>query len=148
MQYFCGWLVNGVTSKHSCDRAVDTILLGLTQLRKATLLSFAPLVHTQEKIFLAIGNGPSSSKSTFMPMDDPCFDNFLSRWLYAFFVSLDANFCLKRRHISSDAKDPGLSRGWGYFVDDSKYKAYLNTHVDARQEVSMCECPISLLIVA
>ncbi|KAG1852201.1 hypothetical protein F4604DRAFT_1883522 [Suillus subluteus] len=37
------------------------------------------------------------------------------RWLYALFVAIDANFRLKRRIVSKDSTDPGLSQGWAYF---------------------------------
>ncbi|KAF8547239.1 hypothetical protein OG21DRAFT_1425225, partial [Imleria badia] len=53
------------------------------------------------------------------------------RWLYALFVSIDANFRLKRRAVSNDEVDPSLSRGWGYFVEDLSYQSYLREHVRA-----------------
>ncbi|KAG1821349.1 hypothetical protein EV424DRAFT_1511830 [Suillus variegatus] len=56
------------------------------------------------------------------------------RWLHSLFLAIDANFRLKRRFISNDIKDPGLSRGWGYFVEEKKYKAYLHDHGDEAQE--------------
>ena len=34
------------------------------------------------------------------------------RYLYALFLALDANFRLKRKNVSSDEADPGLSKGW------------------------------------
>lgn len=40
---------------------------------------------------------------------------------------MDANFRLKRKMISSEAADPGLSRGWAYFVDESEFKDFLDT---------------------
>lgn len=53
------------------------------------------------------------------------------------FVAIDANFQLKRRHISSDLKNPGLSQGWGYFIEDNKYKAYLKANASIIQEVGI-----------
>ncbi|KAG1864793.1 hypothetical protein F4604DRAFT_1882005 [Suillus subluteus] len=60
------------------------------------------------------------------------------RWLYTLFVAIDANFHLKRRIVSKDSTDPGLSRGWAYFVDETAYKAYILDHGDMLQEKSTC----------
>ncbi|KAG2094383.1 uncharacterized protein F5147DRAFT_747814 [Suillus discolor] len=60
------------------------------------------------------------------------------QWLYAGFFAIDANFRLKRRLVSSDAKDPGLTRGWGYFVEEHQYKTYLAENSGAVQEKSTC----------
>jgi len=48
---------------------------------------------------------------------------------------MDACFRLKRRMISSASKDPGLSCGLSYFVEDKAYKEYLLTVTD-QDEVS------------
>ncbi|KAG1762145.1 hypothetical protein EDD22DRAFT_979916 [Suillus occidentalis] len=60
------------------------------------------------------------------------------RWLYGLFLAIDANFRLKRRLVSTDSKDPGLSRGWGYFVEEAKYKAHINMNSEVMQEKSTC----------
>ncbi|KAG0698532.1 hypothetical protein DFH29DRAFT_983865 [Suillus ampliporus] len=60
------------------------------------------------------------------------------RWLYALFVGIDANFHLKRKFVSSDSIDPGISKGWSYFVDERAYKVYLDDHKDRNQERSTC----------
>ncbi|KAG1788563.1 uncharacterized protein HD556DRAFT_1447773 [Suillus plorans] len=60
------------------------------------------------------------------------------RWLYALFVAIDTNFRLKRRMVSKDSTDPGLSHGWAYFVDETAYKAYLQDHAGTPQEKSTC----------
>ncbi|KAI6142305.1 hypothetical protein EDD17DRAFT_1711602 [Pisolithus thermaeus] len=60
------------------------------------------------------------------------------KWLYADFVAIDANFRLKRKHVSSDAIDPSLSDGWGYFVEDSQYRTFLNERRHDIQEKSTC----------
>ncbi|KAI5988585.1 hypothetical protein EDD15DRAFT_2389281 [Pisolithus albus] len=60
------------------------------------------------------------------------------KWLYANFIAIDANFCLKRKHISSDAMDPSLSDGWGYFVQNSQYRTFLNECQHDVQEKSTC----------
>lgn len=58
------------------------------------------------------------------------------RWLYALFIAIDANFRLKRRMVSKDSIDPGLSQGWAYFVEETEYKSYLKANDGSTQEVS------------
>ncbi|KAF8429324.1 hypothetical protein L210DRAFT_3418879 [Boletus edulis BED1] len=60
------------------------------------------------------------------------------RWLYGLFVAIDANFRLKRKTVSSDAADPGLSRGWAYFVEELSYKSYLKDYLNEPQPKSSC----------
>jgi hypothetical protein len=60
----------------------------------------------------------------------------VSSWLYGLFVAIDANFRLKRKVVSKDSVDPSLSRGWGYFVEESAYKAFLDDNSNTSQEVS------------
>lgn len=57
------------------------------------------------------------------------------RYLYTLIIAIDANFRLKRRAISSDARDPPLGSGWGYFVERDGYREWLLDHVD-EEEVS------------
>ncbi|KAG2037090.1 hypothetical protein BDR03DRAFT_934153 [Suillus americanus] len=61
-----------------------------------------------------------------------------NRWIYSLFLAIDANFRLKQRLVSSDDRDPGLSQGWGYFVKESNYKAYLQENASLAQEKSNC----------
>ncbi|KAG1897935.1 uncharacterized protein F5891DRAFT_1129642 [Suillus fuscotomentosus] len=60
------------------------------------------------------------------------------QWKYGLFIAVDANFRLKHRMVSSDEKDPGLSRGWGYFVDETDYKCHLSSLTGITQEKSTC----------
>ncbi|KAG1780044.1 hypothetical protein EV702DRAFT_1178215 [Suillus placidus] len=60
------------------------------------------------------------------------------QWLYALFVGIDANFRLKRKLVSSDIVDPGISKGWSYFVEEKAYKSYLEDNKDRNQERSTC----------
>lgn len=136
MQYFCTWSANGAISRHSNDLDEDTILPELVQLKKATWLSFALLVHTPKKICPLIERNPSNCK-LLLTLILQLVNDVLHRWLYATFIALDVNFHLKWHHVSSDIKDPGLSNGWGYFVDDVKYKVYLSTNFSVPQEVSV-----------
>ena len=59
----------------------------------------------------------------------------MTRWLYSLFVAIDANFRLKRKAVSSDVIDPGLSRGWAYFVEETAYKSYLSKLINEPQPV-------------
>ncbi|KAJ7017197.1 hypothetical protein C8F04DRAFT_1200847 [Mycena alexandri] len=59
------------------------------------------------------------------------------RFLYCLFLALDACFRLKRRMVSSELRDPGLGTGWGYFVEQEPYHAYLLTRTN-EQEMSTC----------
>ncbi|KIM63043.1 hypothetical protein SCLCIDRAFT_24604 [Scleroderma citrinum Foug A] len=60
------------------------------------------------------------------------------RWLYAKFVALDANFHLHCKNVSSDQVDPGLSKGWSYFVEETSYKVFIEEHKYDTQEHSTC----------
>ncbi|KAG1790350.1 uncharacterized protein HD556DRAFT_1310740 [Suillus plorans] len=53
------------------------------------------------------------------------------QWLFAQFLAIDANFRLVQKNVSSETVDPGLSRGWGYFVEETAFKGFL-------QEKSTC----------
>ncbi|TDL20498.1 hypothetical protein BD410DRAFT_725441 [Rickenella mellea] len=59
------------------------------------------------------------------------------RFLYTQVVTIDACFRLKRRDVSSRAKDPGLGTGWAYFVEDEPYREHLLKYTD-QQEMSTC----------
>jgi len=60
------------------------------------------------------------------------------QWLYSLFLGIDANFKLKRKKVSSEKADPSLSHGWSYFVEETKYKAFLNENGNTPQERSTC----------
>ncbi|KAF7974583.1 hypothetical protein HWV62_11966, partial [Athelia sp. TMB] len=61
-----------------------------------------------------------------------------TRWLYALFLAIDANFRLKRKDVSSDAADPSLNRGRAYFVEETRYKAHLAKYGDQVETTSDC----------
>ncbi|KAJ7584477.1 hypothetical protein C8J56DRAFT_1005073 [Mycena floridula] len=46
-------------------------------------------------------------------------------WIYQLFLAIDANFRLKGLQVSTDIRDPGLNRGYAYFVEESAFKAHL-----------------------
>ncbi|KAF8880697.1 hypothetical protein CPB84DRAFT_1817309 [Gymnopilus junonius] len=50
----------------------------------------------------------------------------VKQFLYGLFISLDANFHLKQKIVSSHAADPGLSKGWAYFVKEDQFKDFLH----------------------
>ncbi|KAF8145475.1 hypothetical protein K438DRAFT_1630027 [Mycena galopus ATCC 62051] len=59
------------------------------------------------------------------------------RFLYFLYFAIDACFRLKRRLVSSEAKDPGLGTGWSYFTEDRPFRQYLLTVTD-QKEMSTC----------
>ncbi|KAJ7936119.1 hypothetical protein B0H13DRAFT_2226828 [Mycena leptocephala] len=59
------------------------------------------------------------------------------RFIYVLFLALDACFRLKRRMVSSEAKDPGLGTGWAYVLENAPYRHFLMTVTD-QKEMSTC----------
>ncbi|KAF8210725.1 hypothetical protein K438DRAFT_1536839, partial [Mycena galopus ATCC 62051] len=55
------------------------------------------------------------------------------RALYILYIAIDACFRLKRRLVSSEAKDPGLGTGWSYFTEDAPFQRYLLTVTDQKE---------------
>ncbi|KAJ2989457.1 hypothetical protein NUW54_g8777 [Trametes sanguinea] len=49
-------------------------------------------------------------------------------WLYRLFLSMDANFRLKRKKVSNDASDPSLNDGRAYVVEENAYKEHLGMY--------------------
>ncbi|KAJ6467617.1 hypothetical protein C8R47DRAFT_1078525, partial [Mycena vitilis] len=60
------------------------------------------------------------------------------RFLYALFLAIDANFRMKRKHVSSEADDPSLGNGVAFFSDVNEYMAHVHKHWDIAQEKSTC----------
>jgi hypothetical protein len=58
------------------------------------------------------------------------------RFLYALFLALDANFRMKRKHVSSEADDPSLGDGIAFFCKVAQYMQHLDEHWHEEQEVS------------
>ncbi|KAI0054865.1 hypothetical protein BV25DRAFT_1922298 [Artomyces pyxidatus] len=58
-------------------------------------------------------------------------------WLYRPLFAIDANFRLKNRLRSSDEKDPGLSTGLAYFVENEKYLAHVVNYA-TQEDISTC----------
>ncbi|KAJ7029965.1 hypothetical protein C8F04DRAFT_1211814 [Mycena alexandri] len=62
------------------------------------------------------------------------------RFIYFLFLAQDANFRLSNRNVSSEAADPILGDGFGYFCKregDDGYKAHIAKHVN-EAEASSC----------
>ncbi|KAK7436280.1 hypothetical protein VKT23_019244 [Stygiomarasmius scandens] len=53
------------------------------------------------------------------------------------FVAIDACFRLKRKRISSWARDPSLQDGWAYFVENGPYGEWVKKMKD-QKEISTC----------
>lgn len=69
---------------------------------------------------------------------------FIFSFLHALFLAIDANFRLKRKNISSQCIDPGLSQGFAYFVEETAYKEHLAKYKD---EVEPVKFPLSATYV-
>ena len=64
-------------------------------------------------------------------------------------ISIDANFRLKRRAVSSNERDPALGSGWGYFVEDPPYREHVLKHADQDDVSSLgssCAPPLTLMM--
>ncbi|KAJ7827600.1 hypothetical protein B0H14DRAFT_3088313 [Mycena olivaceomarginata] len=52
------------------------------------------------------------------------------RFIYVFFLAIDACFRLKRGLVSSELKDPGLGTGMSYLLEDTEFREFLLTVTD------------------
>ncbi|KAK7441515.1 hypothetical protein VKT23_016505 [Stygiomarasmius scandens] len=59
------------------------------------------------------------------------------KFIYTMFVAIDACFRLKRKRISSWARDPSLQDGWAYFVENGPYGEWIQKMKD-QKEISTC----------
>lgn len=48
---------------------------------------------------------------------------------------MDANFRMSRKNVSSKERDPCLTQGHGYFIDNDEFEAHLEAHKGERQPV-------------
>ncbi|KAF7326337.1 CxC2 domain-containing protein [Mycena kentingensis (nom. inval.)] len=55
------------------------------------------------------------------------------RFLFALFLAIDANFHLKRKAVSSEAKDPGLGDGFSFYEPTAAYMEHVRKHWNMRQ---------------
>ncbi|KAJ7933057.1 hypothetical protein B0H13DRAFT_2307333 [Mycena leptocephala] len=59
------------------------------------------------------------------------------RYKYFLFLAQDCNFRLINRDISTEARDPIIDDGLGYFCNRAEYKKYIAEHV-GEEEISTC----------
>ncbi|KAF8875708.1 hypothetical protein BD779DRAFT_1613396 [Infundibulicybe gibba] len=60
------------------------------------------------------------------------------KYIHSLFLSIDANFRLRRKDVSNDKADPSLSQGYSYFVEEGEYKEYLRTCDKQPEPKSTC----------
>ncbi|KAG2048207.1 hypothetical protein BDR06DRAFT_976176 [Suillus hirtellus] len=60
------------------------------------------------------------------------------QWLYAQYLAIDTNCRLVWKNVSSDSVNPGLSKGWAYFVKETSFKLLLKDVRKVSQEKSTC----------
>jgi hypothetical protein len=51
-------------------------------------------------------------------------------WLYTLMVAMDANFRLRSKLRGLQSKDPTLTPGWAYFVNNGSYADFIKDYVD------------------
>jgi hypothetical protein len=81
-------------------------------------------------------NAPSEIRYVQLIFFHPTSLSHRSRFIYALFLAIDANFRLARRNVSSDTVDPGLNHGYAFFVEEKAYKGFISSQARAVQEVS------------
>ncbi|KAJ3508321.1 hypothetical protein NMY22_g16650 [Coprinellus aureogranulatus] len=60
------------------------------------------------------------------------------RYIHALNVGLDANYRLKRKDVSDDVADPGLIKGFAYFVDEPPFRKFVLEHENDTEPKSDC----------
>lgn len=61
------------------------------------------------------------------------------RWLYSYFLAVDANFRLKLKNRG--VSDPEIGSGWSYFVESQQYSKHISrNHIET--EVNLFTSPI------
>ncbi len=100
---------------------------------------FVPHALTLGKTYRQIGTRLRKRKrESSRPREGYVLTHIFS-WIYALFLAIDANFRLKRLSASSDARDPSLNQGSAYFVEEVRYKEFLNAHGRTNiEEASTC----------
>lgn len=108
--------------------------------------SYAPLVQIQTLTCLTTGKQSQTISSKHRALCGMMHTLLISnRFLYMTVIALDANFRLRRRAISNEERDPALSSGWAYFVEDKPYREYLKSRVD-NDEVSCLPCCCHIVV--
>ena len=120
---------------HMTRRAAYLVTVVSKELRLESWLSFAQHARSQESIYHQAGNSHLKHKGAIFVIPLLGCADTTSRFLYALFLGFDANFCMKRKKVSSNEWDPSLSEGWGCFVEEGPYKEHLRKHWDQKQDV-------------
>jgi hypothetical protein len=106
------------------------------ELARGNVLCYAQHAPNQAKIFPKIGRTCRRTGGEHFQITRRVIDDLtLSRFLYALFLAMDANFRLKRKDVSSEEANPGLSTGWAFFCEVSAFMAHLAENWDQPQEV-------------
>lgn len=66
----------------------------------------------------------------------------VNRFLNSLFVSIDANFRLKRKKISTDEIDPGLGHGIAYMVEETAFKHHLGRYAGETELVQSSDSSV------
>lgn len=66
-------------------------------------------------------------------------------FLDTLFIAIDANFRLKRKNVSSHESNPGLSKGFSYFVEETTYRDHLKNYMSEAEPVSGMASVLSLV---
>ena len=75
-----------------------------------------------------------------IPWNNP---NLFPRWLYTYFLAVDANFRLKLK--SRGISDPDIGSGWSYFVSNKQYIEHISQKT-AQMEVSPSRSSIPITV--
>ncbi|KAJ3536762.1 hypothetical protein NM688_g6792 [Phlebia brevispora] len=59
------------------------------------------------------------------------------QYIYNMLIAIDVNFRLKRQAVSSNERDPALGSGWGYFVEDTRYREHVLKYAN-QEDISTC----------
>ncbi|KAG1843213.1 hypothetical protein F4604DRAFT_1918947 [Suillus subluteus] len=136
------WQLLACLTNNTGDR-YEALLRMIKQWQNITLLKWSGLGHDPASIHAAMPDACALLCDACLQPGKNMPDDWQTappevRWKFALFLAIDANFRLARKNVSSDVVDPGLSRGWSYFVEDCEFKSFLNDAGMLPQEKSMC----------
>jgi hypothetical protein len=93
-------------------------------------------VHILIETFLKAGTKLWTIKSIFSHFRR-LIQNYLRdfRWLYTYFLAVDANFRLKLKNRGIN--DPEIGSGWSYFVESKQYNKHISQATLNEPEVNL-----------
>ena len=131
----CKLFTSGGTSS-SWSMAVTGMRMGASEWpSQESWLSFAQHACSLGLIFCQAGTSHRRQQGAGFVIMLSHWSDAASRFLYALFLTIDTNFHLKRKKVSSEEQDPSLNKGWGCFVEEKLYKEHLMKHWDQKQDV-------------